>query len=274
MSLFVSPNQSTIQGVLRNFVLSVLPASGSDGNPINVIAGQDNRVPEPQGTDFIVMTPIRRSRLATNIDTIVDSTFVGSISGNVLTVTAILGDPVPINVGVQIFGPTIAPGTVITGLIRATGGVGTYQVSPAQTALLQKLSAGTASFTQQTDVVFQLDVHSANTLDSADMAQTISTMFRDSYATSFFASQNQAVIPLLADDPKQIPFMNAENQYETRWVVEARVQANQTVQGGSQEFCDSADITLINIDAKFPPPISDVFTLDDSELGGPDVLGN
>jgi hypothetical protein len=177
MTLSVSPNQSDIQSVLRSFLLSVLPAAGSDGNPIDVIAGQVNRVPEPHGTDFVVMTPIRRARLATNLD-------------------------------------------------------------------FYDAFANQASFTQQTDVVFQLDVHSANILDSADMAQTISTMFRDSYATTFFAGNNSNVIPLLADDPKQIPFMNAENQYETRWVIEARVQANQTVSGAPQDFCISAEITL------------------------------
>ncbi len=178
MSLSVSPNQHDIQDVLRSFLLSVLPSAGSDGLPVLVRSGQNNRVPEPPNSDFVIMTPIRRARLATNIDD--------------------------------------------------------FDIFAGQ------------SFMQQTDITFQLDVHSANTLDSADMAQTISTMLRDSYATTYFASQNPSIAPLYADDPRQVPFINAENQYETRWIVEARIQANQTVSGVPADFAESAIINLVD----------------------------
>lgn len=43
---------------LRAFLLSVLPAG------VEVVQGQDNRVPEPRGPDHVVMTPSRREQLA------------------------------------------------------------------------------------------------------------------------------------------------------------------------------------------------------------------
>lgn len=47
--------------VLRLFLLSVLPAG------TEVIRAVDNRVPEPDGEDFVVMTDLLRARLATNV---------------------------------------------------------------------------------------------------------------------------------------------------------------------------------------------------------------
>lgn len=53
--------EDVLMTALRTFLLSVLP----DG--VEVFQGQANRVPEPIGPDFIVMTPIGRLRLATNV---------------------------------------------------------------------------------------------------------------------------------------------------------------------------------------------------------------
>ncbi|KVS50696.1 hypothetical protein WK39_27945 [Burkholderia cepacia] len=48
---------------LRMFLLSLVP----DG--VEIVRGLDNRVPEPPGADFIVVTPILRERLSTNVAT-------------------------------------------------------------------------------------------------------------------------------------------------------------------------------------------------------------
>lgn len=48
---------------LRSVLLGLLP----DG--WEVIRTQDNQVPQPVGPDFLTMTPIRRERIATNVDT-------------------------------------------------------------------------------------------------------------------------------------------------------------------------------------------------------------
>jgi len=78
--------------------------------------------------------------------------------------------------GRVVYGPGVSAGTVIVSG-PTDGGAGSYEVFPSQTVPDATLSAGAATFTQQTEIVFQLDVHSGNLLDSSDMAQVISTMF-------------------------------------------------------------------------------------------------
>ena len=238
MPLTVTPTQSDIQDALRSFLLSVLPAG------VDAIAGMVNRVPEPAAPNFIVFTCIRRRRIATNLDSFNDCRFTASINGTAMVVTGV--DVGTILEGAVLFGAGIAAGTTV---VSGPGGVGVYVVAPSQTAPTTTVSAGQANYTQMTEVVFQVDVHSANVLDSADMAQTITTMFRDAYATQFFAAANPAVAPLLADDPRQMPFLDAEEQFETRWMVEARLQANQTILGVPAQFADSADLTIFDATA-------------------------
>lgn len=55
--------QSDMLADLRTFLLMVLPQG------VEVFKGQGNRAPEPQGEDFVVMTPTGRLRLATNVTT-------------------------------------------------------------------------------------------------------------------------------------------------------------------------------------------------------------
>ena len=240
-----APTQSQIQTALRSFLLNVLPAG------VEVIEGQDNRVPEPQGADFVVMTPIRRTRLSTNIDQQADTLFTGSIAGTTLAVSAITFGTIA--VGDPVYGVDVASGTVVTALGTGTGGTGTYTVSPSQTVANEAMAAGTIKVLQPTDVVFQLDFHSANVGDSSDMAQTVATLFRDPYATEFFSALTPPidVAPLYVDDPRQMPFMNAEQQFETRWIVDVHLEANQVVSVG-QQYADSVDIGLVSVTAAYP----------------------
>jgi hypothetical protein len=238
-----TPNQVQVQTALVTFLTAVLPA----GMP--VVQGQDNRVPEPAGTDFVVFWPLRRPRLATNIDSYVDAVFTGYITGTMLTITAVSFKYAgKIGVGSTVFGPNVTPGTVVTALGTGTGGLGTYTVSPSQTAASAVIAAGTTSLLQETEVVFQLDVHGPN---SSDNAQVISTLMRDEIAFRYFKPASTGVSPLYADDPHQVPFMNAEQQYESRYVVEAHMQAQQAVII-PQEFFDEIEVDLINVDAVYP----------------------
>jgi hypothetical protein len=106
---------------------------------------------------------------------------------------------------------------------------------------------GTQTILQPTKVTVQLDVHGPN---SADNAQTISTLFRDAYAARFFATSG--VSPFYADDPKQMPFTNEQQQVENRWVVDAVMQANQVIDGIPQEFADQLDVSVIDVQATYP----------------------
>ncbi len=62
----LSITQNQTFATLRTFLLSILPSG------VEVFQAQTNRVPEPEGTDFVVMTPIMRERLEWNITTFVD----------------------------------------------------------------------------------------------------------------------------------------------------------------------------------------------------------
>jgi hypothetical protein len=152
-------------------------------NGVPVVAGQVNRVPEPQQGDFVSMTTLRRVRLETNVDTYADV-----------------------------------------------------------------LPAGNNTYRQATEVTIQLDVHGPN---SHDFSEVISTMFRDSYATDFFLSY-PGITPLYSEDPRQVPFINAENAYETRYVIEMMLQADQTVTGVTQQFADVLDVSLVDVETTYP----------------------
>ena len=60
------------------------------------------------------------------------------------------------------------------------------------------------------------------------------------------------VTPLHADDAKQMPFINENQQFEWRWVVEARVEVNDVVTLPT-ELGDSLAVGVISVDATFPP---------------------
>jgi hypothetical protein len=100
--------------------------------------------------------------------------------------------------------------------------------------------------------VIQLDVHSASDAAASDMAQVIATLMRDERATTYFASAGLDGAPFYADDPKQVPFFNGEQQYETRYVVDVHIQANQALSGLPQQFADEAVIDVTNVEATFP----------------------
>jgi hypothetical protein len=248
MSFVPTPDQSGVQTALRSFLLAVLPAG------VDILEGQDNRSPEPSGSDFVIFTTLRRPRLGTNIDSVKDVKFTGSIAGTVMTVTAVTRGV--ISAGAKVFGVGVAANTVISAQTSGTppGGIGTYTVAPTQAVSSETLSCGAKSLIQPTEICIQLDFHSADVGDSADMAQTVSTLFRDEFSTRQFADQipNYGVTPLSADDPKQIPFINENQQYETRWVVEAMLQSNGLL-SVSQEFADSAVVKTVDVDAAYPP---------------------
>lgn len=239
----LSLTQSQTLAALRTFLLAILPA------PVEVILAQVNRVPEPKTPDFVVMTPIRRERLETNIDVSGDVAFIASIAGTLMTVVDVeIGT---IAVGQTLFGPNIAAGSKIVSLGTGHGGVGTYNVSPSQTAAQDTVAAGSITALQPTKVTVQLDVHGPA---SADNAQIISTLLRDAYAIDQFASQTPPVdvTPLYAGDPRQAPFENEQQQIEYRWSIDAVLQANPVV-SVPQQFADALVVGLIDVDATYPP---------------------
>ncbi len=180
MSATLSITDDDILAGLQAFLATILPM-------LVVVRGQDNRVPEPTASDFAVMTPLLRSRIATN-----------RLSFN-------------------------DPGT-------PTG--------------------GTRGALQATRVTVQLDVHGPN---STDNTQVIVTLLRDDYACQAFLASTPGVQPLYADEPKQMPFVNGEGQYEDRWTIDAVFQANPIVTT-PQDFAQTVTVMPVPVDTLISIP--------------------
>lgn len=243
----IIPDQSNLTKAIRMFLQAELPPM------TEIILAQGNRVPEPEGENFVVITPIRFVRLDTNLDESLDLKMTGTITVDVLDVTAASAlSPGAIVVGSKIFGVDVEPGTTVVEFLTGTGKVGTYKVTPEQTIGTRTLSAGRKALTQAAEVTVQLDFHSQNTAAAGNMAQTISTLIRDEYGVSAFEAMGLGVVPFLADNPRQMPFINDQQQYEWRWILEARFQVNQQV-SVPQEYADAVEVGLIEVDGRYPP---------------------
>lgn len=163
MTLAVAPTKDDIFTGLRTMLLAMLPMG------VEVIQGQDNRVPEPKGDDFVVMTETGSSRLSTN---------------------EVTWD----------------------------------YPNPAAVQLTHEHDA---------EMRIQLDIHGDN---GSNYARLIETLFLDDFAVQAMAAYN--VAPLHANEGKQVPFLNGEQQYENRWVMEVSLQINPTVSTPMQ-FADT-----------------------------------
>lgn len=108
MFFTAAPTRVDVFTALRSFLLAVLPAG------IEVVRAQVNRVPQPPGTDYVVMTPISTTRLTTNVDVWADRITGGTSSGGV---TAVQSGQVVIQC--DVFGPNSADNAAtVTTLLR------------------------------------------------------------------------------------------------------------------------------------------------------------
>lgn len=232
----MQPSQSDAQTALRNFLLAILP-------DIEVVAGQANRVPQPKSPNFVVTTPLLRLRFSTNVDSFADVSFMGSIAGTVLNVTSVsFGE---IGVGQPLFGASVTAGTKIVSFGTGDGGVGTYVIDKSQTVAPQAMASGTETILQPVALTVQCDFHSADLNTSGDMVQTFTTLFRDPYGVDFM--EPLGVVPLYTSEPRQVPFINGEQQVESRWVVDAVMQVNELVTNLPHQFADELEIDVVDV---------------------------
>jgi hypothetical protein len=227
----LSITEANVFKALGDFLTSVLPAG------TKVVRGQQNRVPEPPDVDHVVMWPITKTRLATNVDDYTDIAFRGSISGTLLEVTDVIQGVVA--VGLYLDAHNMSQGTHITGQNSSTE----FVVAPSQTLISSVIQAGTKDHMQSTQILIQVDVHGPA---SGDNAQRISTLLRDEYATESFSSSGFDISPLYSNDARQIPFTNGEQQLEEKWTIEVVLQANPIV-SVPQQFFDTATVTLEDV---------------------------
>jgi hypothetical protein len=233
--------ESNVFKSLGDFLTTILPASCA------VVKGQQNRLPEPIEQDFVIMNPVLRERLSTNVDGYADALFTGSIDGDTLDITEVHFGSIALRS--MLFGVGMAPGTAVLALGTGSGGIGTYSVSPEQTVGPILIAAGGKTMLQPTQVTMQIDVHGPA---SADNAQIITTAFRDEYAVDRFAESGFDVQPLYAGDPRQVPFLNGEQQVEFRWTIDTVMQAN-SVLTVPQQFADAIEVGLVSVDVVYPP---------------------
>jgi hypothetical protein len=105
------------------------------------------------------------------------------------------------------------------------------------------------SYLEPTQFVAQVDVIGPG---SADNSQVISALFRSENATNFFATSGVDMQPLFVEDPKQIPFIGGEQQFQERWTIDAVMQINPVVTV-TQDFMNQAVVVLKEVDAYYPP---------------------
>lgn len=105
---------------------------------------------------------------------------------------------------------------------------------------------GARSTMQPTQYTIQVDCYGP---DSGDWATILTTMFRDPYGCDQLGPD---VSPLYADDPRQAPLINGEENYERRWVITAVMQYNPVV-SIPQQFAGALEAGIINVDATYPP---------------------
>ena len=241
MTASLSLTESQITTALGAFLMGILPSG------VEVVRGLDNRVPEPKSDDYVEVIPLLRERLETNVEAYTDVAGVGSIAGATLTITEMLAGAFA--VGQSLTGTGVSPNTSISALGTGTGGDGTYTITPAQTVASTVLQAGSKSSLQPIKITFQIDAHGPH---SGDNAQIISTLLRDDYAVQTFAASGFDVAPLYVVDPRQLAFVNGEQQFEERWTIDAVLQANPIILTPMQ-FADEITIGIINTDAAYPP---------------------
>lgn len=95
-------------------------------------------------------------------------------------------------------------------------------------------------------VDLQLDFYGVDSLQWATEAQTL---WRDEVGCTALAPNCQ---PLYAEDPRMIPLVTGEEQYLQRWSLTATLQYN-PVTVTAQEFADTLEVTVINVDEAYPP---------------------
>jgi hypothetical protein len=108
---------------------------------------------------------------------------------------------------------------------------------------------GTRNSLAAMEMRVQIDVHGPN---SGDNSAIIATLFRDEYACVQFATVNADIQPLYCEEPRKMPFINGENQFEQRWIIDAAIQYNPITQT-PQDFAGQAKVQIVSVNAAYPP---------------------
>lgn len=108
---------------------------------------------------------------------------------------------------------------------------------------------GNETHSRSTQWNVQIDCYGPN---AANLAALIATTFKTDYAAAQLALTAIELQPLYANDPHQMTIVNAEGQYEPRWIVEIALQYNPVVTL-PQDFAIGLTVIPAEVDAVFPP---------------------
>jgi hypothetical protein len=222
----ISPSQSNVQQALIAFLGAVLP--GLPGQPPAV--------------------------------------FVGSISGNVLTVAPLPGKvPVGIQGTVQVNAPLlglgVAPGTTIAAQLTGNGGSGTYQVSVAQTVDAATMSTGVSAVPGQVNRVpepvnpffaiatpIRIERLRTNVDDSADVKLVGSIAGGVLSVSQIVSGQVQAGVALFGTgvlpNTAVTGLISGVGGTGTYAVSPSQSAAAQTMSAGAKTLTQSAEVTI------------------------------
>lgn len=177
MSITLSINETQTLTAVRAFLLNVCGA-------VPVIRGQQNRAAIPTGPNWLVITPLFRPRIATNIDT-----------------WSTTGTPTTMSV------ETMAQETV------------------------------------------QCDCYGPLAQDNATIIQAL---WRDEYGVLQLATSGFDITPLYTSEPRNLTFINDQDQYEYRWSVDLHMQVNPILTVPQQFAAQLRMTAIISVDEKWP----------------------
>lgn len=80
---------------------------------------------------------------------------------------------------------------------------------------------------------------------SSDSAQVACTLLRDEYGSNFMRPLFVGVLDV--SDPRQLPLVDGEMQYQERWMVEVMLQANPAIVT-AQQFADIVTAITVEVD--------------------------
>lgn len=105
---------------------------------------------------------------------------------------------------------------------------------------------GSTTTEQGTEVRVQMDFYGPA---SNEWAVAATMLWRDEYACDIMQPD---ATPLYSDDARMIPLVTGEEQYLERYAITAMLQWN-PVTVTAQQFADTLDVTLINVDEAYTP---------------------
>lgn len=118
-------------------------------------------------------------------------------------------------------------------------------------------NAGVVNNERSTNYAYQVDCYGPN---GPDLADTIAIAWRSMWACDYFAGLRATptpgaplpVTPLYADEPQQLNVVNAELQYEQRFMLKLYLQTNQVV-ALPQDFFDVPPAIDVTVPADYLP---------------------